>query len=78
MTAAFAIAFDWFYADLTPEEKALMVQNIYEKGVLTSQGRKGWKTSAYNWNQVCAGGITMAKRSYRIKCMPAASSCTSY
>lgn len=59
MTAAFAIAFDWFYADLTPEEKALMVQNIYEKGVLTSQGRKGWKTSAYNWNQVCAGGITM-------------------
>ena len=59
MTAAFAIAFDWFYADLTAEEKALMVRNIYEKGVLPAQGRKGWKTSAYNWNQVCSGGITM-------------------
>jgi len=59
MTAAFAIAFDWFYADLTAKEKALMVQNIYEKGVLTSQGKKWWKTSEYNWNQVCTGGITL-------------------
>lgn len=59
MTAALAIAFDWFYADLTPEEKAMVVDAIYEKGIVPGLRAHGWKKSAFNWNQVCSGGLTM-------------------
>lgn len=59
MTAAFAIAYDWFYADLSVEDRNLMVDSIYEKGILPSISHAWWKKSAYNWNQVCTGGISM-------------------
>lgn len=60
MTAAFAIAYDWFFDDLTNEEKTMMVNAIYEKGLVPgSRVKNGWKRSKFNWNQVCNAGMTM-------------------
>lgn len=59
MTAAFAVAFDWFYADLNDADKKLMIDAIYEKGLVPGAKNLWWKRSAYNWNQVCTGGMAM-------------------
>lgn len=59
MTAAFAIGYDWFYDSLTDSEKELLVNSIYEKGLLPSLKVNYWRKSAYNWNQVCNGGMAM-------------------
>ena len=59
MTAAFAIGYDWLYNDLSDSEKELLVNSIYEKGLLPSLTHGGWRNSAYNWNQVCNGGMAM-------------------
>ena len=63
MTAACAVAYDWFFDALTAEEKTLFVDTIYEKGLTPSFAvyRKGgwWTKSEYNWNQVCNGGMTL-------------------
>ena len=60
MTAAFAIAYDWFYADLTQDERKMIEDAIYEKAIVPGlQVKGGWKKSAYNWNQVCNGGLAM-------------------
>ena len=59
MTAAFAIGYDWLYNDLTDAEKELLVNSIYEKGLIPSLTHGGWRNSAYNWNQVCNGGMAM-------------------
>ncbi|MGN1273051.1 MAG: hypothetical protein ACI4UF_00555, partial [Thermoguttaceae bacterium] len=59
MTAAFAIGYDWFFDDLTESEKELLVNSIYEKGLVPSLTHGGWRNSAYNWNQVCNGGMAM-------------------
>ncbi len=60
MTAAFAIAYDWFYADLTQDERKMIEDAIYEKGLVPGRtGKRWWKQSEYNWNQVCNGGLTM-------------------
>ncbi|MBO5436222.1 MAG: hypothetical protein J6A23_01045, partial [Thermoguttaceae bacterium] len=60
MAAAFAIAYDWFYADLTQDERKMIEDAIYEKGLVPGRtGKRWWKQSEYNWNQVCNGGLTM-------------------
>lgn len=64
MTAAFAIGYDWFYATLSEEERGLLETAIYEKGLMAAYrlvhpGRARWQKSAYNWNQVCNGGIVL-------------------
>lgn len=59
MTAAFAVAYDWFFADLSEAERKMMADAIYEKGILPSKTRHGWQNSSYNWNQVCNGGMTL-------------------
>ena len=59
MTAAFAIGYDWFFDSLTDGEKELLVNSIYEKGLVPSLSHGGWRNSAYNWNQVCNGGMAM-------------------
>ena len=59
MTAAFAIGYDWLYNDLSDAEKKLLVNSIYEKGLVPSLTHGGWRNSAYNWNQVCNGGMAM-------------------
>ncbi len=60
MTAAFAIAYDWFFSELTNEEKTTMVNAIYEKGLVPgSRVKNGWKRSKFNWKPVCNAGMTM-------------------
>lgn len=61
MTHAFAIAYDWLYGALTPEERAWIKRAIIDMGIdqaLPIYEKQGWWTeSPYNWNQVCNGGI---------------------
>jgi hypothetical protein len=64
MTHAFAIAYDWLYDTWSPEQRAVLVQAIRDKGLkpgLTAyQGTEKfgwWVKSPYNWNQVCNGGL---------------------
>ncbi|HAY22361.1 MAG TPA: coagulation factor 5/8 type domain-containing protein, partial [Desulfobacterales bacterium] len=64
MTHAFAIAYDWLYDIWSPEQRAVLAQAIRDKGLKPGlaayQGAKNsgwWVKSAYNWNQVCNGGL---------------------
>ena len=63
MTHAFAIGYDWLYADLSPDERAWIRRAIVEKGIQPAlkvyERARGWHTAVHNWNQVCNGGIGM-------------------
>ena len=63
MTYAFAIAYDWLYQDWNQQEKALIRNNIIEKGLKPAldayEQDKWWMKSKNNWNQVCNGGISI-------------------
>lgn len=61
MTGAFAVAYDWLYADWTPEQRKALRTAIIEKGLNQGlpiyRGKKGWSRANHNWNQVCNGGL---------------------
>ncbi|KAI0785455.1 chondroitin AC/alginate lyase [Irpex lacteus] len=71
MTAAFAIAYDWMYDALTPDQRTTIRQNMITYGL--SQGQvayqnansgtyAGWWTGPDihgNWNCVCNSGLTL-------------------
>lgn len=63
MTCAFALGYDWLYADWTAEQRSVLRQAIIEKGLNQAlpvyRGKKGWSQARHNWNQVCNGGIGM-------------------
>ena len=63
MTYAFAIGYDWFYADWTPEQRTILVDAIARLGLDEAmkvyESGTWWPTSENNWNQVCNGGIGM-------------------
>jgi hypothetical protein len=63
MTHAFAIGYDWLYADLSPEDRATFRRAMVEKGldeaIKIYKDRRWWTTAVHNWNQVCNGGITL-------------------
>lgn len=68
MTCAFAIGYDWLYDYWSDEQKAFMVEKIYEYGLTPGNdayygnlGSYGWWTpnNTTNWNVVCNGGMTM-------------------
>ncbi len=63
MTNAFAIGYDWLYADWTPEQRKELHTAIVEKGLKAAlpvyHKHTWWATVHYNWNQVCNGGIGM-------------------
>lgn len=67
MNFAFAIGYDWLYAQFTPHERATLKTAMlkhglslagaaYAKGGPTSK-RTWFVTSNHNWNQVCNGGL---------------------
>lgn len=67
MSFAFAIGYDWLYAQFTPDERATLKTAMlkhglslagpaYAKGGPTSK-RTWFVTSNHNWNQVCNGGL---------------------
>lgn len=61
MTHGFAVGYDWFYNDLTPEQRRWIRTALVEKGLKpaeeANQSKAWWTTSVYNWNNVCNGGI---------------------
>lgn len=63
MTHALAIGYDWLYDALSPEDRRTIRAAITEKGL--REGEKiyrrggGWSRTAWNWNQVCNGGLTL-------------------
>lgn len=63
MTHAFAIGYDWLYADLSAEDRALFRRAIVEKGLDQAipiyKEKRWWTIAVHNWNQVCNGGITL-------------------
>lgn len=59
MTAALGIGYDWLYAGLSPESRAIIRTAIVEKGLRTSMKGGGWTKSVNNWNQVCHGGLVV-------------------
>lgn len=61
MTRAFAIGYDWLYADWTPGQRELLEKAILELGLKPGleayASRKSWVSCDHNWNQVCHGGL---------------------
>jgi hypothetical protein len=70
MSFAFAIGYDWLYAQLTPEERRTIKQALLEKGLVFASSayapggptnKQLWFVNAqHNWNQVCNGGLLAA------------------
>lgn len=73
MTGAMGIGYDWFYAALSEESRAVIRGAIVTKGINQSQPdslmsnlkNNWWLASGNNWNQVCNGGITLGALAVR-------------
>ena len=66
MTHAFAIGYDWLYAEWTDDQRATLRDAMLKKGLEPALGcYRGTATypafpkMRHNWNQVCNGGIGM-------------------
>jgi hypothetical protein len=63
MTNALALGYDWLYADLTPDDRAVIRRAIVDKGldpgIKTYRAKTWWTAVTHNWNQVCNGGMAM-------------------
>lgn len=59
-----AIAYDWLYDDLTPEEKAQVELAIYQNALVEAQkqfeSNHMFVTNTENWNYICNGGFITA------------------
>jgi hypothetical protein len=68
MSFAVAIGYDWLYAKLKPEERAILKRALVEKSLSFaettygySKGKAAWSGKAMgNWNQVCNSGLVSA------------------
>ncbi len=70
MSFAFAIGYDWLYAELKPEERATIKRALMEKSLVFAPAAYGpgaptdksvwFVTAHHNWNQVCNGGLLTA------------------
>ncbi len=68
MAAAVAIGYDWLYNALTPEQRRVVEQGIYNNAfydaMIMYQTGSGYMSSlcygTQNWNNVVSGGLTMA------------------
>ncbi len=61
MTNALAIGYDCFYRDLSPADRSTISKAIVRLGLLPGlsiyEKQTGWAVDAFNWNQVCNGGM---------------------
>lgn len=61
MTNALGIGYDCFYDELSPEDRAVIRNAIVKNGLLPGlsiyEKKFWWTASAFNWNQVCNGGM---------------------
>lgn len=64
MATAVAVGYDWLYATLTPEQRAMCERAIIDKALkpAASVYQKGswWSKPKNNWSQVCGAGIAIA------------------
>lgn len=69
MMHAMAIGYDWFYRDLTEEQRKTVREGLWQHGLrlsyaaymgLEAEGAQGWRQVANNWNFVCNGGSALA------------------
>jgi hypothetical protein len=63
MTNAASIGYDWLYDYLSTEQKAIIRDAIYERGLKQAiplyRKNTSWVKASHNWNGVCNGGIGM-------------------
>ena len=61
MTYAFALAYDWLFADWTASQRQTLRQAIVtlglKPGMAVYASANGWHKRDNNWNQVCNGGL---------------------
>jgi hypothetical protein len=71
MSLAFAIGYDWLFAQLPPNERATLKIALLKHGLALAHDAyapagakdprvKRWVTAHMNWNQVCNGGLLAA------------------
>lgn len=69
MMHALAIGYDWFYNDLTAEQRATIREGLWRHGLrlshaaytgIKAEGGQGWRGVENNWNFVCNGGSAIA------------------
>ncbi len=60
MTLAVAIAYDWLYDVMKPEQRAAIRKGLLKNGLREKNGAPktgGWVNAANNWGQVCHAGL---------------------
>ena len=59
MTTGVAITYDWLYEFLTPEQRNLICQAIFDKGIAQAKNGHATYKRDNNWNQVCITGMVL-------------------
>lgn len=63
MTAGFGLAYDWFHAQWTADQRRAIRTAIVEfglkPGLSAYKKGRGWVDGWNNWNQVCNGGLSL-------------------
>lgn len=65
MCHAFAIGYDWLYADLREDQRSIIREALIDKGIEpylkgSEAGNSRWIKNTQNWNFVCNGGLGIA------------------
>ena len=69
MMHAIGIGYDWFYNDLTDDQRKTIRDGLWQHGLrlshaaymgLEAEGMQGWRYTTNNWNFVCNGGTSLA------------------
>lgn len=65
MCHAFAIGYDWLYADLSEDQREIIREALIDKGINhylkgSESGSGKWVKNITNWNFVCNGGVGIA------------------
>jgi hypothetical protein len=63
LTHAMAIGYDWLFGALSPDDRQMVRDAIFQKGLDPSipiyERQMSWTTSHLYWNPVCNGGMTI-------------------
>ena len=68
MTAAFAVAYDWFYDDWSAEMRDVLADAIVRHGLEKAEPGAFWVHNGNNWAQVCHAGMTMGSVALAERC----------
>ena len=62
ITHGMAIGYDWLYGALSPDDRQVVRDAIFEKGLDPAipiyERQISWTTNSFYWNPVCNGGLT--------------------